>query len=286
MLALLSKSVTATLPAALLVVLWWRRGRLSWRRDVWPLVPWFALSVGMGLLTTWVERRFIGAEGAEFNLTWVERCLLAGRVVWFYLGKLFWPVDLVFIYPRWEVNAAAAWQYVFPAGLVGLLGALWWIRRRSPGPLARAATAALAAMLFFVGTLFPALGFINAYPFVYSYVADHFQYLASLGIIVLVSAAWGQAWAAARTGSILRRGLLVAAAAGVVCTLGVLTWRQSRMYRDLPTLYRVTIERNPACWMAQFNLGNLLFAAGRMDEAVDLLRAGAALAARLPRSPQ
>jgi hypothetical protein len=40
---LLTKTVTATLPAALLVIFWWRRGRLSWRRDVRPLVPWFAL---------------------------------------------------------------------------------------------------------------------------------------------------------------------------------------------------------------------------------------------------
>jgi tetratricopeptide (TPR) repeat protein len=267
LLALLSKSVTATLPAALLVVLWWRRGRLA-QRDVWPLAPWFALGLGMGLLTTWVERRLIGAEGAEFNLNFVERCLLAGRVVWFYLGKLFWPANLVFIYPRWEVSAAAAWQYVYPAGVIVLLGTLWWLRRRSPGPPARAATAGLAAVLFFVGSLFPALGFFNAYPFVYSYVADHFQYLASLGVIVLVSAAWGQMWAAARTGPVLRRSLLVMAAAGVVGTLGVQTWRLSWMYRDLPTLYRATVERNPDCWMAQFNLGNLYFADGRMEEAI------------------
>ena len=46
--ALLSKSVTATLPAALLVVLWWRRGRLRWQGDVRPLVPWFAVSVIAG----------------------------------------------------------------------------------------------------------------------------------------------------------------------------------------------------------------------------------------------
>ncbi len=38
-LGLLSKTTAATLPAALLVILWWQRGRLSWRRDVVPLVP-------------------------------------------------------------------------------------------------------------------------------------------------------------------------------------------------------------------------------------------------------
>ena len=43
-------------------------------------------------------------------------------------------------------------------------------------------------MLFFVGTLFPVLGFCNVYPFIYSYVADHFLYLACLGVITLASA--------------------------------------------------------------------------------------------------
>ncbi|HTT57026.1 MAG TPA: hypothetical protein VMF63_07955, partial [Opitutaceae bacterium] len=248
-LALGTKSVTATLPGALLVVLWWRRGRLEWRRDVAPLVPWFAAGLAMGLLTSWVERRLIGAEGVEFNLTGLERGLLAGRVVWFYLGKLVWPSDLVFIYPRWNVSAAAAWQYLAPAGVAAMLGALWSVRGRARGPL--------AAALFFGGTLFPALGFFNVYPFVYSYVADHFQYLASLGIIVLAAGAWGRAWSAPTARPGFRRGLLALAAAGLIATLGVLTWRQSRIYRDLPTLYRATVERNPDCWMAAFNLGNL-----------------------------
>ena len=34
LLALGSKTVTATLPAALAVVIWWRRGKLEWRRDI------------------------------------------------------------------------------------------------------------------------------------------------------------------------------------------------------------------------------------------------------------
>ena len=267
-LALLSKSVTVTLPAALLAVLWWRHGRLEWKRDIRPLVPWFALGLAMGLLTTWVERRLIGAEGAEFNLSLLARALLAGRVVWFYLGKLVWPADLIFIYPRWNVSTAAAWQYLPPAGVVALLAGLWWLRSRMRGPLARAAAAGLAAALFFIGSLFPALGFFNAFPFIYSFVADHFQYLASLGLIALAAGAWGRAWSAGTPRLVLRRGILALAAGGVISTLGVLTWRQSRMYRDLPTLYRVTIERNPGCWMAEFNLANLYFSNGRLRDAI------------------
>jgi hypothetical protein len=83
-LALASKSVTATLPAVLLVIIWWRRGRLEWKRDVLPLLPWFAVGAPAGLFTAWVERTIIGANGAVFALTLPQRFLLAGRVIWFY----------------------------------------------------------------------------------------------------------------------------------------------------------------------------------------------------------
>ena len=256
-LALLSKSVTATLPAAFLVIQWWRRGRLTWRDDVRPLVPFLALALVAGLFTAWVERHVLGAEGADYALGFPARCLLAGRVIWFYAGKLFWPAPLIFIYPRWEIDPAAAWAYAYPLGVVAVLALLWARRSRARGPL--------AAALFYVGSLFPALGFFNAYPFRYSFVADHFQYLPSLGLIALAAAGWsrwgGRRWARA-------------AAAALLAVLGILTWRQSRMYRDLPTLYRTTIARNPGCWMAYGNLGTLLAASGQEAEAfADLERA-------------
>ena len=90
-LALMTKTVTATLPAAMLVVFWWQRGRLAWRRDVLPLVPWFALGASAGLFTAWVEStpRLIGAQGPHYALTLPQRLLLAGRVPWFYAWKCF-----------------------------------------------------------------------------------------------------------------------------------------------------------------------------------------------------
>ena len=248
-LALLSKSVTATLPAALLVIFWWQRGRLSLRRDVLPLGPWFAVAAASGLFTAWVERKFIGAEGAVFNLTLLQRGLLAGRVICFYLGKLLWPARLSFIYPHWTVDPAAAWQYLFPLEVALVAAALWRRRGRERGPL--------AALLFYAGTLFPALGFFNVYPFIFSYVADHFQYLASLGVFALAAAAW-ERWT--------RRSLPIAAA--VLCLLGVLTWRQARDYRDAETLYRATLDRNPAAWLAHDNLGVILAQTGRVPEAL------------------
>ncbi len=179
-LAMASKTVTATLPAALLVIFWWQRGRLSWRRDVRPLAPWFALGISAGLFTAWVEFTYIGAEGAEFSLSGVQRLLIASRVPWFYAAKLLWPANLIFMYPRWDIDATAWWQWMFPLATVALLSALWHLRRRWRGPL--------AACLLFVGTLFPVLGFLNVYWFVFAFAADHLQYLASISLIVPAAA--------------------------------------------------------------------------------------------------
>jgi|CZKI01.1.fsa_nt_gi tetratricopeptide (TPR) repeat protein len=255
-LALLAKSVTATLPAALLVVLWWKRGRLSWKGDVLPLAPWFCMSAAAAAMTAWVEHTFVGARGASFGLGSVERILVAGRAVWFYLGKLVWPADLVFIYPRWTIDARVGWQYLFPAAAVAALAALYAVRGRSRGPL--------AAALLFAGTLFPALGFINVYPFVFSFVADHFQYLAAAGMIPALAA--GVALAADRLPPVGRAASRVAALC-VLCVLAGLTWRQCGQYRDLETFYRAILERNPTSWLAHDNLGVVLVRRGQAEEA-------------------
>ena len=236
--ALLSKSVTATLPAALLVVFWWQRGKLSTKRDVAPLIPWFALAVTSGLFTAWMERTYVGAHGSAYDLSISQRILLAGRAIWFYLDKIIWPTGLMFFYPRWTLDPTAAWQYFFPAAFLITLGFLIWIARRDRAPL--------AALLFFAGTLFPALGFFNVYPFVYSFVADHFQYLASLGIIVPVAALLTR----------LTKGTWGLAL--IPALLAVLTWREARIYAGPETLYRETLARNSGSWIAHNNLGSYL----------------------------
>src|SRR6266446_9476847 len=174
------KTAIAPLPAIILVVLWWRRGRLRLRDDVVPLLPFFGLGIGAGLLTAWVERTLVGAQGSAFNLSILQRCLIAARDFWFYLLKLLWPAKLTFIYPRWQISAGTWWQYLFPATLILLLAIAWRLRQNFRGPLAGA--------LVFLGLLFPALGFINVYPFIYSFDADHFQYLACVGPLALFAA--------------------------------------------------------------------------------------------------
>ena len=257
LLGLFSKTVIATLPGAILVIFWWQRGRLSWKRDLLPLIPFFLLGTAAGGLTTWLEQSLIGAKGSDYDYSIIERSLIAGRVIWFYLGKLFCPLDLTFIYPRWQVSQNLWWQYLFPAAALSLLAVLAWLSRHSRAPL--------AGLLFFIGTLFPVLGFMNVFPFRYSFVADHFQYLAGVGMVALVAAGITftfEHWQLSHrpTGYFLSGALLVC--------LAVLTWRQSTMYSDIETLWRTTIEKNPRAWMAHNNLCALLLKRGKVDEAI------------------
>jgi tetratricopeptide (TPR) repeat protein len=256
-LAMLSKTVTATLPAALLVVFWWKRGRLSWRTDVLPLLPWLALGAAGGLFSSWVERHYLSAEGTDFSLSFVGRILVAGRAVWFYAGTIVWPSGLNFIYPRWIVNPAAWQQWLFPLGVLALGAGLWAIRRHTRAPL--------AAFLFFVGSLFPVLGFVNLYGSLYSWVWDHWQYLPDLGLLALAAASLTQLWERA---AIRLRWLGPALMAAFAVGLGALTWDHCGMFRDDQTLYRATIARNPDCWMAHNNLGNTLNVMGQIPEAI------------------
>ena len=81
---------------------------------------------------------------------------------------------LIFVYPRWHVDAGGAVAVPLPAAALVVVVALWLARGRlGRGPL--------VAVAFFAVTLLPALGFFDVYPMRYSFVADHFQYLASAG---------------------------------------------------------------------------------------------------------
>lgn len=254
--ALMSKTVAASWPAAMLLVEWWKRGRIeraSWIR----MAPFFAIGLCAGLVTAWIEKDHVGAVGPEFVFTAGERILIAGRAVWFYLGKLLWPSPLIFIYPRWQLNTSDVVQIAWPVAAVLLVVFLFTLRKRiGRGPL--------VAALFFGGTLLPALGFVNVYPMRYSFVADHFQYLASIGPIVLLSAAGASLVQRSRTvGSIASVALTV--------TLGLLTWNQGMLYANEEHLWRETLKQNDGAWIGMNNIGYAMGMRGELDAAISML---------------
>jgi len=261
--ALLSKTVTASLPAVILVLAWWKQDRLR-KATVLPLVPMFVLGAALAAVTVFLEKTQVGAQGEDWTLSVVERCLVAGRALWFYAGKLVWPHPLSFIYPRWAIDAGAGWQYLFPAAALVLaagLGGLWRWRRIGKG--------ALAALVIFAGMLLPALGFFDVYPMRFSLVADHFQYHASIALIALASA--GAATLAVPLAG-RRRWMPPLAGGLVVIALGLLTWNRSQVYQDQETLWRDTLATNPDAWLAHNNFGMILYERGELEEAASHFR--------------
>ena len=261
LLGLLSKTAIVTLPLAWLVIFWWKRGAISWRRDVVPLIPFFFLSALAGLMTRWVEYGNIGYKAKTLDFSLVDRCLIAGRAFWFQLGKVLCPSNLMFVYPRWEINAGVWWQYLFPLAVLVLLGILWSLRRWSRAPL--------AGVLVYIVLLLPSLGFLNIYFFIYSFVADHWQYLACLGIItpcasgiVLLAGRlkrW-QAWLEPATTLLLGGALFV------------LTWQQSRMYTDNETFIGRLLPAIPLAGWRRLTLVTSCTRANRIPEAMDLFK--------------
>jgi tetratricopeptide (TPR) repeat protein len=258
LLALSAKSVTFSLPVALLAVMVWRRDRLVWR-DILPLAPMLVIGLCAGVLTSYMERHFIHAEGAEWSLSALQRVLIAGRVPWFYLSKLLLPVRLTFFYPRWHVHPGAAWQWLFPVSTATFITSLWMLR----GAIGRGA---FAAVFYFGVTLFPALGFVNVFPFRYSFVADHFQYLASIGPLTLIAAGGALLASRWKWSALVEGGV----ATVVIAVLGLATALQCGEYFDEEALYRATLARNPGAWIAAANLSVMRLASGHAAEALKL----------------
>ncbi len=232
--AMLSKTVAGTVPPVILVIHWWKTGHVR-RRDFLQMIPFFVVSLVLGRFTSRTEVLYVGASGPDWDLSFPQRLLIAGRAIWFYLSKILWPANLMFSYPRWQLDAANLRLYLFPAAAILLLASAWLLRHRiGRGPL--------AALLIFGGVLAPALGFLNTYPMRFSFVADHFQYAAGIPIIVLIS-------------SILIHYLPQKLLAPMIAIpLLLLTWHQSHIYAGPQTLWRDVIARNPNSWLADENL--------------------------------
>jgi len=271
-LATLSKPSVVMLPVVLALCIWWKTGRIS-RRNVLALVPFLLISAVASIWTIFEQKFHAGAIGAEWAQTWPERLIVAGRAVWFYLAKLVWPDPLIFIYPRWEIDSSKLTAY-FPllAAFIRLL-VLWLV----PAKWSRAVFVAVA---YYVVSLFPVLGFFNVFFFRYSFVSDHFQYLASMGPLALAGAgivtgcsrlAVSRRFpelASTRRNSAVATTALVGVSAFFLFSLGLLTWRQTAIYHDVVTLYTATLTKNPNCWMAHYNLGIALNERGKTDEAI------------------
>jgi tetratricopeptide (TPR) repeat protein len=256
-LALFGKTTACVLPAALILVIWLKG--VQFRIKLLLLfIPYVAMGIASGLLVMWWEHHHQGTGFVNLHLGILEKLMIASRAVWFYAGKIFFPVNLAFSYPRWEINPADPSQYTWLLACLLTAAGIWvWRKKLGKG--------VICALIFFVAALFPMLGFFPLYTFVYTWVADHYQYMASIGLIALAAAAVARLLS--RTGKYAN--IIAPLIAAIILTACfVLTWRQCRIYTNLETLWNDTLKKNPDSWLAHNNLGAILSEQGKTDELI------------------
>jgi tetratricopeptide (TPR) repeat protein len=265
LLALLGKTAVVPLPVVLLGLAWWRRGRVD-RKDLQHSLIFFALAAAGSFMAIWIQHGTGIGTVVRAESFWA-RLARAGLALWFYLGKVLLPLNLNFVYPRWEIPAGKPLSYL---PLVLWAAGLWmcWRYRKGWGK------GALLALGYFSVMLLPVLGFVNIFFMLYSPVSDHWQYFAMIGPLALAAAGF-QAGLAALTG--VNKWLTGICCATLLAGLGALTWKQCGMYADIETLWRTTIDRNPDCWLAQNDLGAILYEKGQVDQAIVLFRRSLAI---------
>ena len=242
-LGLLSKTVIAFVPPALVLILWWKRPGLLFRPGVLAGLFLMLIPGAMaGLHTAWLEEYQVGAVDAffpEFD-GFADRLMLAGTVVWVYLKHLVLPVEQMFFYPKWDPEVGSWWQWILLIGAIALpITLLLKSKQWGRGPL--------VAVLIFGGALFPVMGFTNVYPMRFSWVADHFQYHANFAMFALLGAMLSQvrispAAGRAAVGTLLVGGIALSNVHGLA-------------FENATRLWERTLASNPECWIAYQNLG-------------------------------
>ena len=255
--AVLSKTVAVTVPPVLLVIFWWKSGRIAWKEAI-RLIPFLVVGIALSLVTVFVETVLLGASGEQWNLSWPARLLVAGRAICFYVTKLVWPSPLKFMYERWNIDPTSGQQYLYVIMVATVLVLLWIFRKQiGRGPL--------AAALLFIGIMAPALGFFNIHFFLYSYVADHFQYHASIALFALAAATIVLVTEKTPRAAL---ALQILIAVILLTPLGILARQRTFVYHDNSSLETDNIQDNPNSWTAQYDYGLLKQEEGKSEEAL------------------
>jgi Tfp pilus assembly protein PilF len=263
-LALMSKSITASLPGILVLLDIYPLGRLGgaagWltpaARRVWlEKLPFVALAVAAAAVAV----RAITSGGGLTPLGALgipARAALSLYALGFYLAKVLWPTPLSPLYElALPVRLLDAGIVLSALAVVAVTVLAVLVRRRWP--------ALLAAWAVFVLTLLPVLGIAHNG---YQAAADRYTYLASLGFAALAGGAV----------AIWRRRALWPAALGLLA-LAALTWMQVPVWRSDLSLWRRAVDLEPDSGIARSNLGAALTAERRYADAVVELRRAVAL---------
>ena len=281
--AMLCKSSVAMFPFVVLLYCWWKRGRIC-RRDIGSGLPFFAISLVLGLVTVWFQKYRAIANWRLPAGTLASRLSGAGLAIKFYFLKCIFPRHLMPIYPGWPEGSSLLFRLMPWLVLAAATGWLWAERSR----LGRHA---LFGLGFFVLNLIPVLGFIPMAFLHLAPVADHFAYVSLAGLIGLAVAGLGAALdrlapltlrpaesGLPPSGRGPVRGLLIAAAATICLLFAVESRGYARNFINQETLWADNLRLNPRSPGVLINLAFVEHHDGQLDQAIGHYRQAIALA--------
>ncbi|MDD5614048.1 MAG: tetratricopeptide repeat protein [Candidatus Omnitrophica bacterium] len=262
--AVLSKHIAVCFAFIPMAYKWQREGKIG-LREIKISMPFLSIGLLMGAIAVISELYQVGARGEEWSLSIIQRLMLWGQSSWFYIYKTLLPINFMFFYPKWDIDPGRALQWLPSLALVSAI-LLWASKYRVNRNI-------FTVLIFYIISIFPASGFFNVYPMIFSYVADHFSYLSSPFIILLIL---GTVY---RLGVFFKKNLrctitakttLNILAAVIIIYLGLESFKLAGNYRDEITLWENTIKRNPGLWMPYANLAVLHANSENSEQAIKL----------------
>ncbi len=256
--SLLSKAVAVVLPLLLWLTDYYKQ-RPFRLQLVWEKIPFLAASLVIGIAALRIQSAGAIADFDTFTL--FQRIMFASYGCLMYVVKLILPMDLSPFYPYPLLDAEGRIPliyYIAPFLVLAWLIALWVFRNK--------AKIFLWGSLWYMITIALVLQFISVGRAI---MADRYSYLPAIGIFAILG--YGLQWIFDRYTTekpFLKYGLLILLAAYMV-TLGMLTHRQTGIWKNSETLWTAVIDIFPRrVEVAYKNRGNYFGQNGRPDEAL------------------
>jgi tetratricopeptide (TPR) repeat protein len=248
----------------LLILDWYPFGRIRSWKTLWPAgvekLPFFALSLASSVLTILAQRAG-GAIASSEVVPLPIRTLVAAKSLIVYLGTMIVPLNLIPFYPYPKEVSLFSFEYLLAIGLViGVTAACVVLVRKQK--------LWLSALGYYVVTLFPVLGIIQAGG---QSMADRYAYLPSLGpflIAGLIAAAVSE-----KARKVKQRGLVAASSAAalfLLVFLSTLTIGQIAVWRTSMDLWNDVIKKEPdKAPLAYYNRGQVFMTNGLFNKAIE-----------------
>lgn len=228
-----------------------QEGKVSWK-TIQSLFSFILLGALFFFRALSAQCVYLLSNGESFQFSLLERLVISSRALIFYAQKILVPNSLSIIYPQWDLSLNQPlniFSLYFNTAILLLLIGLFlkgykWFA---------------IALVFNILTILPNFGFLNLNEFSNSFVADRYQYLASIGVLVLS--------VELLTGFL--KGLLQKIVLIVVLIIfGALTWSQTHVYQNQESFWKNVIETNPKSSIGYDNLGDYFLHRGQISLAI------------------